>query len=1106
MLTTIFSEGFETAFPGSAWTIVSSQGHGWDDNNTKAHTGAWSGFSADLANGTDQSTYVSNMDTTMTRTVDLSDYRDVSLSYWRFLNTELNFDTLQVTVSKAGVGQVQSTALSGSLQSWTQDTLQIPESLWGQSGVTVQFKFHSDTSVVTPAPSGVWIDDIVMDGFNDPGFPVSSITPPTGTNVRLNQFGEIFNTAGTIGAAAAVQTYGIGVDVAGSYAITVAGNNGLDPQVRIYDAAGNAIIPILDATGMNGTESITINRPTSGQAFYVRIGGYTTSTGGFTLSVVGPDSGVTTESVSSPTYSTNDTGSIDFAGDRDYYSITAPLDTNALSIALNNSANLDGVLTLFDASGQYLTQIDNGANGFTENLTNFAVTAGQTYVLEVSGYNMLEGSNGSESYGLTIDFNPDDVGNPPSKITVPSGTNLRLNQFGDISNVASSINSTLSYQTFGFGVETSGSYSISVTGPVDAQLRLYDSNGNAITSIQDTAFGGGTETLSANLTAGQTCYVVVGGFNTSTGNFTLNVDGPTASVPATAVAGPNYFVAASDSIFKAGDRDYFGVTAPAGTNVLSIILNPTATLDGVISLFDSTGNLLQQKDTFGSGGSETIANFGVTAGQSYVVMFSGYSLAEGSVSSESYSYSLDFGPDLVDINVAPTIPLGQNLIIAENSPTNTTVGSVVANDANSTAPNNVLTYQILSGSPSNPFSINSSTGLVTYVGPGTLNFENIPQYTLSVKVTDGGNLSATQQVVISVGDVNEAPSITPNQMLQVLENSPSNTVVGTVAADDPDTVAPNSTLTYSLVSGSPTNPFVIDSTTGQITVANPAALNFETTPQFTLQVKVTDGGNGNLNATQSVIVNLIDANDAPSIGAGQVFTVPENSAQGTSINTVVATDPDTTAPNKTLTYTITAGNTSTAFAINPTTGALTVNNPAVLDFEVTPSFSLTVMVTDGGNLTDSQTVVVNLTNVNEAPVIMGVPTGTPPTFVLKLKTPVSVFPAVSIKDPDSATDLGQINIVIGVPPKVKKNPDVISLGGASALGTVVNTVTNGQRHFTITLNPGVTSTQVENFLKGITFATKGAGLKTPRSFKVSVVDRQGASSNEVTQTVNSKSH
>src|SRR5262249_42900229 len=75
------------------------------------------------------------------------------------------------------------------------------------------------------------------------------------------------------------------------------------------------------------------------------------------------------------------------------------------------------------------------------------------------------------------------------------------------------------------------------------------------------------------------------------------------------------------------------------------------------------------------------------------------------------------------------------------------------------------------------------------------------------------------------------------------------------------------------------------------------------------------------------------------------FSVAENSANGTAVGTVSATDPDA---GTTLTYSITAGNTGNAFAINAATGAITVATSGTLNFETTPSSSLTVQATDNG--------------------------------------------------------------------------------------------------------------------------------------------------------------
>ena len=89
------------------------------------------------------------------------------------------------------------------------------------------------------------------------------------------------------------------------------------------------------------------------------------------------------------------------------------------------------------------------------------------------------------------------------------------------------------------------------------------------------------------------------------------------------------------------------------------------------------------------------------------------------------------------------------------------------------------------------------------------------------------------------------------------------------------------------------------------------------------------------NTTQVTVTSI---NDPPVVTAGQSFSVAENTANGTAVGTVVATDPDVgqTLQN----WQITGGNTGGAFAINATTGQITVANSTALDREATPRFTL----------------------------------------------------------------------------------------------------------------------------------------------------------------------
>ena len=105
----------------------------------------------------------------------------------------------------------------------------------------------------------------------------------------------------------------------------------------------------------------------------------------------------------------------------------------------------------------------------------------------------------------------------------------------------------------------------------------------------------------------------------------------------------------------------------------------------------------------------------------------------------------------------------------------------------------------------------------------------------------------------------------------------------------------------------------------------------------------------------------IVSNTAPVITAAQGFSVAENAALATVVGTVVATDADA---NSTLSgWTIVSGNTGSAFAINPTTGQITV--AGALNYEGTSSYSLGVTVSDGTATSGVGTVVVTVTNIAE---------------------------------------------------------------------------------------------------------------------------------------------
>ncbi|WP_346190125.1 cadherin domain-containing protein, partial [Rubritalea halochordaticola] len=147
--------------------------------------------------------------------------------------------------------------------------------------------------------------------------------------------------------------------------------------------------------------------------------------------------------------------------------------------------------------------------------------------------------------------------------------------------------------------------------------------------------------------------------------------------------------------------------------------------------------------------------------------------------------------------------------------------------------------------------------------------------------------------------------------------------------------------------------FAIDSATGAITTA--AALDYEAANSYALTVTATDAGG--LTDTATVSIAVTNVNEAPSV-ADASGSVVEGQGAGVVVASVSASDPDA---GDTVGYAVSGG----PFAID-SSGVITTT--AALDYEAANSYALTVTATDGGGLTDTATVNVAVTNVNEAPV------------------------------------------------------------------------------------------------------------------------------------------
>ena len=264
------------------------------------------------------------------------------------------------------------------------------------------------------------------------------------------------------------------------------------------------------------------------------------------------------------------------------------------------------------------------------------------------------------------------------------------------------------------------------------------------------------------------------------------------------------------------------------------------------------------------------------------------------------------------------------------------------------------------------FDIDATTQALTITTYG------IEAYSEAELLADPEAIISRQPRVVSQFVVN--PNVAPvvnAQTFSLTENSPVGTLVGTIVATD-ENENQKDLLGYSIVDGNSDRDgdgdpaFVIDEETGTITVFDDDELDFEVNPSFALLLTVVDAEVGGLSDTATITINLTDVNEAPVV-ENQTFSLVENSDPDTVVGVVTATDRDA---NTTLTYSITAGNTDVdgdgtlAFAINSSSGEITVNDSGDLDFEnAVNTFDLTVQVSDG-ELSDTAIATINLTDTD----------------------------------------------------------------------------------------------------------------------------------------------
>ena len=235
--------------------------------------------------------------------------------------------------------------------------------------------------------------------------------------------------------------------------------------------------------------------------------------------------------------------------------------------------------------------------------------------------------------------------------------------------------------------------------------------------------------------------------------------------------------------------------------------------------------------------------------------------SDGSLTSET-----TFGIDVTNVNEEPIDLVINGSSVDENVASGTLVATLSVDDIDA---DDSHTFA-LSGTGSENFVI---VGNEIRVAEGvTLDHEATPSFDLTVTATDAGNdgpaLSTTNDVTITIGDVNEGPTAVLTSSNSVADNAAAGTVVATLSASDPDA---GDTHSFAIVDAdgnvvSDANFEIVDN---QIVVRDGADIDFASNDLHTLSIRATDSEGASVIEDIAINVgNVINGTDNGEILIG----------------------------------------------------------------------------------------------------------------------------------------------------------------------------------------------------------------------------------------------
>ena len=314
--------------------------------------------------------------------------------------------------------------------------------------------------------------------------------------------------------------------------------------------------------------------------------------------------------------------------------------------------------------------------------------------------------------------------------------------------------------------------------------------------------------------------------------------------------------------------------------------------------------------------------------------------------------------------------------VGNSSPGSNATGNVLVNDLDVDAGDSNSLSELLPGSVSvatgsvganvagaygsivigaTAISYTRSTTISLRFKPCATNMDTLSDV-FTYTMQDGNGSTATTQVTITIRGANDAPVTIDLSNNRVDENAVG-IVVGSLSTIDVDS---GDSATFTLVNDA-SNKFEIVG--NQLQLKAGQSLDFEMSGVRNLIVRITDASGATHDENLTIYVN--DINKAPADIAPNSFSLDENTntAAGYSVGVLTSTDPD---GGETLSFAVVGGADSAKFSIGGSAGTELILTDGTIDFESQASFEVIVRVTDRGGLTHDETIIVNVSDLNEA--------------------------------------------------------------------------------------------------------------------------------------------